>query len=67
MLAIHAVNALAMGQNNRAGDLAQLAAGQPNAHYHIVATAALLNALAGRDVDAQKYVASTARTLPRLW
>jgi TolB-like protein/DNA-binding winged helix-turn-helix (wHTH) protein len=56
MLAIHAVNALAMGQNDRAADLAQLAAGQPNAHYHIVATAALLNALAGRDVDAQKYV-----------
>jgi TolB-like protein/DNA-binding winged helix-turn-helix (wHTH) protein/Tfp pilus assembly protein PilF len=56
MLAIHAVNASTMALPERAADLAQLAAGQPNAHYHIIATAALLNALAGRDAAAQKYV-----------
>jgi hypothetical protein len=56
MLAIHAVNASTMGLPERAADLAQLAAGQPNAHYHIIATAAVLNALAGHDAAAQKYV-----------
>jgi hypothetical protein len=56
MLAIHAVNASTMALPERAADLARLAAGQPNAHYHIIATAAVLNALAGHDAAAQRYV-----------
>jgi TolB-like protein len=56
MVATQAFNALRRGDNVRAADLAQLAAAEPNAHYHIVAIAALCNVLAGRREPARKYL-----------
>jgi TolB-like protein len=55
MLATQAFNALMLGDLDRAATLAQLAAVEPNAHYHIIAIAALCNALAGRSAVADKY------------
>ena len=56
MLATHAFNAATAGKHERAADLAQRAAGHPNAHYHIVAIAALCSRLAGRKTGAEMYL-----------
>ena len=56
MLATRAFNAATSGEHERAADLAQRAAGHPNAHHHIVAIAALCNGLAGRKAGAEKYL-----------
>ena len=55
MLATRAINAAALGLHDHAADLAQLAAAQPNAHHHIIATAALCHSLAGRQDAAENY------------
>ena len=55
MLATQAFNALMQGDQDRAAGLSHLAAAEPNAHYHIIAIAALCNALAGRNA-ASKYL-----------
>jgi TolB-like protein/DNA-binding winged helix-turn-helix (wHTH) protein/Tfp pilus assembly protein PilF len=55
MLATRAINAAALGLHDHAADLARLAAAQPNAHHHIIATAALCHALAGRQDAAENY------------
>jgi cytochrome c-type biogenesis protein CcmH/NrfG len=56
MLATDAFNAAFDAEYERAADLATLAAGQPNAHHHIVAVAALCNALAQRRSTAERYL-----------
>jgi len=56
MLATQAFNALMRGDRDRAAGLSHLAAAEPNAHFHIVAIAALCNGLAGRHVAAEKYL-----------
>jgi hypothetical protein len=53
MLATRAINAAALCLHDHAADLAQLAAAQPNAHHHIIATAAVCHALAGRQDAAE--------------
>lgn len=55
MFAAHSFNALGAGDHERAAELARIAAAQPNAHYHIVAIAALCSALARREADADRY------------
>lgn len=55
MLATHAFNCAATGQHERAVELAGLAAAHPNAHFHIVAIAALCGAIAGKKPVADKY------------
>ena len=55
MIAAQAFNAAHEGDLDRSTELAQLAASQPNAHHHIVALAAICNALAGRNIVAERY------------
>lgn len=55
MLATHAFNGAITGDHARAAELAQRAAAQPNAHFHIVAIAALCSVLAGQRMAAETY------------
>ena len=55
MIGAQAFNAAHSGNLDRSTELAHLAASQPNAHFHIVAVAALCNALAGRHQVAEHY------------
>ena len=64
MLATQAINAVFMGQKDAAADLADRAAGQPNAHYHILAIAAFCNAEAGRDAAASRHLHRLSRAHP---
>jgi hypothetical protein len=64
MLATQAVNAAFVGKGEEAANLADRAARQPNAHYHINAIAAFCNAIAGRDDVARQYVKRLATVHP---
>lgn len=64
MLALEAFDAAFAGKVEQAANLADRAARQPNAHYHILAIAAFCNALAGRDRAARQYVERLARVHP---
>lgn len=55
MIATQALNAAHEGDLDRSTALIQLAASQPNAHYHIVAIAALCNALTRQNSVAEHY------------
>jgi TolB-like protein len=56
MLAANAVNAAMRGKHEEAAQLADQAARRPNAHYHILAIAALCHAMAGNRGLAQGHV-----------
>lgn len=64
MLATQAVNAAFVGKGEEAANLADRAARQPNAHYHINAIAAFCNAIAGRDDVASQYIKRLATVHP---
>jgi tetratricopeptide (TPR) repeat protein len=64
MLATQAVNAALIGNGEEAATLADRAARQPNAHYHINAIAAFCNATAQRHDVARQYVERLAKVHP---
>jgi TolB-like protein/DNA-binding winged helix-turn-helix (wHTH) protein len=64
MLAAQAFNAALSGKVEEAANLADLAARQPNAHYHILAIAAFCNAKARRDTVARQYIKQLAEAHP---
>jgi TolB-like protein/DNA-binding winged helix-turn-helix (wHTH) protein len=64
MLATQAVNAAFSGDGEEAALLADRAARQPNAHYHIYAIAALCNAIALRHDTARQYIDRLAKAHP---
>ena len=64
MLALEAFDAALAGRVEQAAVLADRAARQPNAHYHIFAIAAFCNSLAGRDDAAREYVQRLAKAHP---
>lgn len=64
MLATQAVNSALVGNNEEAAVLANRAARQPNAHYHINAIAAFCNAIAQRHDIARQYVERLAKAHP---
>ncbi len=64
MLALEAFDAALAGRVEQAAILADRAARQPNAHYHIFAIAAFCNSLAGRDDIAREYVQRLAKAHP---
>ena len=64
MLATQAVNAALVGKGEEAAILADRAARQPNAHYHINAIAAFCNATAQRHDVARQYVERLAKAHP---
>lgn len=64
MLATHAFNCVIEEQIDRAVELARQAAAQPNAHYHIVAIAALCCSLGARPEIAARYMASLKEIRP---
>ncbi len=64
MLALEAFDAALAGKGELAANLADRAARQPNAHYHILAIAAFCNSLAGRDGAARHYVERLAKAHP---
>jgi TolB-like protein/DNA-binding winged helix-turn-helix (wHTH) protein len=64
MLATQAVNAAFSGNGEEAAVLANRAARQPNAHYHINAIAAFCNAVAQRHDIARQYVERLAKAHP---
>ena len=64
MLATQAVNAALVGNGEEAAVLADRAARQPNAHYHINAIAAFCNAIAQRHDIARQYVERLAKAHP---
>jgi TolB-like protein len=65
MVATQAFNALALSNHALAADLAELAAAEPNAHYHIVAVAAVCSALAGRKTAQVKFLRRLLTAHPR--
>ena len=64
MLATQAVNAALSGNGEEAAVLADRAARQPNAHYHINAIAALCHAIAKRPDSARQYIDRLAKAHP---
>ncbi|MGE0854119.1 MAG: winged helix-turn-helix domain-containing tetratricopeptide repeat protein [Geminicoccaceae bacterium] len=64
MLATHAFNCAVEERLGRAVELARQAAAQPNAHYHIVAIAALCCALGSRPEVAARYMESLREVRP---
>ncbi|MGE0767570.1 MAG: winged helix-turn-helix domain-containing tetratricopeptide repeat protein [Hyphomicrobiaceae bacterium] len=62
MLATQGLNASLLGRVEEGADLADRAARQANAHYHVVAIAAFCNARAGRMEVAQGLIGSLARS-----
>jgi TolB-like protein/DNA-binding winged helix-turn-helix (wHTH) protein/Flp pilus assembly protein TadD len=64
MLATQAANAALIGNGEEAANLADRAARQPNAHYHILAIAAYCNATARRDDAARRYIERLATAHP---
>jgi TolB-like protein/DNA-binding winged helix-turn-helix (wHTH) protein len=64
MLATQAVNAALAGNGEEAATLADRAARQPNAHYHIYAIAAFCNATAGRHDAARQYIHRLGKAHP---
>jgi TolB-like protein/DNA-binding winged helix-turn-helix (wHTH) protein len=64
MLATQAVNSALVGNGEEAAILANRAARQPNAHYHIHAIAALCNAIAQRHDIARQYIGQLAKIHP---
>lgn len=64
MLATHAFNSIASGDYDRAATLAELAAAQPNAHFHIVAVAALCSSLSRRKERAERSLLRLASARP---
>lgn len=64
MLATQAMNAALKGNFSEGADLADRAAQQANAHYHILAIAAFCNALAGRHEVARRSLAKLAEAHP---
>ncbi|MDX2154960.1 MAG: winged helix-turn-helix domain-containing protein [Hyphomicrobiaceae bacterium] len=64
MLATQAMNASLLGRLDDGAELADRAARQANAHYHILGIAAFCNALAGRSAAAAAYVARLAKAHP---
>lgn len=64
MLATHAFNGAISGEHARAAELAQRAAAQPNAHFHIVAIAALCSALARQTPTAESYAGRLRKLRP---
>ena len=65
MLATHAFNGAIAGDYARAAELAQRAAAHPNAHFHIIAIAALCSALAGQGAVAQTHAGRLRRLRSR--
>jgi tetratricopeptide (TPR) repeat protein len=61
MLATQGLNASLLGRLDEGADLADRAARQANAHYHVVAIAAFCNARAGRLEAARGLIRSIAR------
>lgn len=64
MMATQALNATLLERHAEGADLADRAARQANAHYHVIAIAAFCNALAGRDERAAHYLARLAVAHP---
>lgn len=64
MLATHAFNCVLEERLDRAIELARQAAAQPNAHYHIIAIAALCCSLGRRPEIAAGYRASLSESRP---
>lgn len=64
MLAAQAFNAALRGRVEDGANLADLAARQPNAHYHILAIAAFCNTRARRDAVARQYIKQLAAVRP---
>ena len=64
MLATQAISAAFSGDGEEAALLADRAARQPNAHYHIYAIAALCNAIARRPDTARQYIDRLAKAHP---
>ncbi|MBN9267356.1 MAG: winged helix-turn-helix domain-containing protein [Hyphomicrobium sp.] len=64
MIALEAFDAAVAGNNELAATLADRAARQPNAHYHILAIAAFCNSLAGRDAAARQYIDRLGKVHP---
>jgi TolB-like protein/DNA-binding winged helix-turn-helix (wHTH) protein len=64
MLATQAVNCALVGNGEEAAVLANRAARQPNAHYHINAIAAFCNAIAQRHDIARQYIERLAKAHP---
>jgi tetratricopeptide (TPR) repeat protein len=64
MLATQAVNCALVGNGEEAAVLANRAARQPNAHYHINAIAAFCNAIALRHDIARQYIERLAKVHP---
>jgi DNA-binding SARP family transcriptional activator/TolB-like protein len=65
MLGARAMALVRLGRFEEAADWGVKAAARPNAHAHILAIAAFSLALAGRLDEAQGYLASIHKTLPR--
>lgn len=61
MLALRAFNFALRGQYAQAAEINALAARQPNAHHHIVAMAAMCDALAGNRSSARLHIARVRR------
>jgi tetratricopeptide (TPR) repeat protein len=64
MLALEAFDAALAGKVEQAAVLADRAARQPNAHYHILAIAAFCNSIAGREGAARQYIERLAKAHP---
>jgi len=64
MLALEAFDAALTGRTEQAANLADRAARQPNAHYHILAIAAFCNSLAGREAAARQHIQRLAQAHP---
>lgn len=64
MIATQALNATILGRYVEGADLADRAARQANAHYHILAIAAFCNALAGRAERAAHFLSRLALVHP---
>ncbi|MGE0701968.1 MAG: winged helix-turn-helix domain-containing protein [Hyphomicrobiaceae bacterium] len=64
MLATQALNATLLERHDEGADLADRAARQANAHYHILAIAAFCNAMAGREERARHCLTRLAAAHP---
>lgn len=64
MLSVRSMNLTLLDQHEEAAALACRAARQPNAHYHMLATAACTQFLAERDAAARDYVARLKAVRP---
>lgn len=64
MMAAQAMNATLLGRLEEGADLADRAARQTNAHYHILGIAAFCNARAGRREIAGRYLARLSHVHP---